>query len=78
MPTRREGGGGMVWESGISRCKLSHTEWINIMGLLYSTGNYVQYLATDHNGKEYEKEYIYLYIKLNHSVVQQKIIQHCK
>ena len=42
------------------------------------TGNYVQYLATDHNGKEYDKEYIYLYIKLNHSVVQQKIIQRCK
>ena len=35
---RREGGGGMVWESGISRCKLSHTEWINIMGLLYTQG----------------------------------------
>ena len=49
----------MVWESGISRFKLSYIEWINIMILLYSTGNYVQYLAKDHNGKEYEKEYIY-------------------
>jgi len=25
---------------------------------LYSTGNYVQYLVINHNGKEYEKEYI--------------------
>ena len=27
--------------------------------LLYSTGNYIQYPVTNHNGKEYEKEYIY-------------------
>ena len=25
---------------------------------LYSTGNYIQSLITNHNGKEYEKEYI--------------------
>ena len=30
--------------------------------LLYSTGNYIQYPVTNHNGKEYEKEYIYIYI----------------
>ena len=29
---------------------------------LYSTGNYIQYPVTNHNGKEYEKEYIYIYI----------------
>ena len=31
------------------------------MVLLYSTGNYIQYLVVNYNGKEYEKEYIYMY-----------------
>ena len=30
--------------------------------LLYSTGNYIQYPVINHNGKEYEKEYIYMCI----------------
>ena len=55
------GGGGVDWEFGISRCKLSHTEWINNEVLLYSTGNYIQYPVINHNGKEYEKECIYMY-----------------
>ena len=29
--------------------------------LLYSTGNYIQYLIITYNGKESEKEYIYMY-----------------
>ena len=28
--------------------------------LLYSTGNYIQYLVITYNGKESEKEYIYI------------------
>ena len=28
--------------------------------LLYSTGNYTQYLVITYNGKESEKEYIYI------------------
>ena len=28
--------------------------------LLYSTGNYIQYPVITYNGKEYEKEYIYI------------------
>ena len=28
--------------------------------LLYSIGNYIQYPIINHNGKEYEKEYVYL------------------
>ena len=32
--------------------------WIKKQDPLYSTGNYVQYLITNHNGKEYEKEYV--------------------
>ena len=34
-------------------------------GQLYSTGNYIQYPMIYHNGKEYEKEYVwdrYIYI----------------
>ena len=52
------GGGGMEWEFGISRCKLVYIEWINNKGLLFSTGNYIQHLAVNHNGKEHEKECI--------------------
>ena len=47
----------MNWESGVSRCKLLHLEWINNKALLYSTGNYIQYSEINHNGKEYEQEY---------------------
>ena len=41
--------------------------WINIIykidnkNLLYSTGNYIQYLVTTNNVKESEKEYTHLY-----------------
>ena len=30
--------------------------------LLYSTGNYIQYLVISHSGKEYEKVHIYVHI----------------
>ena len=46
-------GGGMEWESGVSRCKLVYIEWMNNKFLLYSTGNYIQYPVINHNGKEY-------------------------
>ena len=55
-------GGGMEWEVGVSRCKLLYIEWINNKVLLYSTGNYIQYLIINHNVKAYEKEYIYTYV----------------
>ena len=51
-----EAGSGMVLESGVSRCKLLHLEWISNEVLLYSTGNYMQYLVINHNGKEDETE----------------------
>ena len=63
-------GGGMDWKFGISRCKLLYMGWINNKILLYSTGNYIQYPVTNHNGKEYEKEYIYVYESFG---VQQKL-----
>ena len=53
-------GGGKVWEFGMSRCKLLYIGWINNKVLLYSTGDYTQYPVINHNGKEYEKEYIYI------------------
>ena len=33
----------------------------NQQGPPYSTGNYIQYPVINHNGKEYEKECIYMY-----------------
>ena len=57
----RRGRGGKDWEFGISRCKLLYIGWINNKVLLYSTDNYIQYSVINHNGKEYEKEYIYMY-----------------
>ena len=44
-------GGGKDWVFGISRCKLSYTEWINNKVLLCNTGNYIQYPAIN-NGKQ--------------------------
>ena len=41
-----EGGGGMDWEFGVSRCKVLYTERINEV-LLYSTGNYAQHPSCD-------------------------------
>ena len=62
MVAKGEGGWGqMDWEFVISRCKLLYREWINNKALLYSTGNYIQYLVIHHNGKENEKECIYTY-----------------
>ena len=55
-----KGVGGMDWEFGVSRCKLLYIGWINNQVLLYSTGNCIQYPVINHNGKEYEKEYMYV------------------
>ena len=55
------GGGGMEWEFGVSGSKLLYIGWINNKDLLYSTGNYIQYPVINHDGKEYEKECIYMY-----------------
>ena len=58
LPRGREGGEEEDWEFGISSCKLLHIIWIHNKVLLYSTGNYIQYPVINHNGKEYEKEYV--------------------
>ena len=42
----------MDWEFGISRCKLFYIGQTDTKVLLYSTGNFGQYLVISHNGKE--------------------------
>ena len=54
------GEGRMDWEFEISGCRLSYVRWIHNNILLQSTGNYIQYPVINNNGKQYEKEYIYV------------------
>ena len=49
-------GSRMDWESGVSRCKLLHLEWISNDILLYSSGNYIQSLVMEHDGRSCEKK----------------------
>ena len=49
---KREGrGSGKDCEFGVSRCKLLHLEWISNEVLMYSTGNYIQSLLIEHDGR---------------------------
>ena len=50
------GGSGLDWEFGVSRCKLPHLEWISNEILLYSTGNNIQSLGIEHDGRQNEKK----------------------
>ena len=50
----------MEWEFGDSGCKPLYIERTTNKVLLYSTGNYIQYPVINHNGKDYEKECIYV------------------
>ena len=50
---------GMVWEFGV-RCKRFHLEWISNEVLLYITGNYIQCLGIEHDGRQCEKRTVYL------------------
>ena len=43
--------GGGRREFGVSRCTQLHLEWISDEVLLYSTGNYIQSLGIDHDGR---------------------------
>ena len=36
---------------GVGRCKLFHLEWISNEVLLYSTGNYIQSLGIEYDGR---------------------------
>ena len=52
------GQGGVNEEFGISGYTPLYIKYIN-KGILYSTGNYIQYLVITYDRK-YEKEYIYV------------------
>ena len=41
-----EEGSGRDWESGVSRCKLLHLEWVSNEVLLYSIGNHIHSFGT--------------------------------
>ena len=43
--------------------------------LLYRRGNYMQYFVTTYKGKKSEKEYIYIYVKLNYFAIHLKLTQ---
>ena len=47
------------WEFGV-RCKLLHLEWMGHKVLLHSTGNYIQSLGTDHDGRQNKKGNVYI------------------
>ena len=56
MVAKEEGvGRGEKRNFEVSRWKLEYREKINNKALLYSTGNHIQYPATNYNGKEYKK-----------------------
>ena len=60
-----QGGGGrsgMDLDFEVSRCKLLHVEWISNEVRLYGTGNSMQSLGIDHDGRQYEKKNVYIYI----------------
>ena len=46
---KERGESGMDWESGVSKSKPLHLEWISNEVLLYSTGNYIQSLGINHD-----------------------------
>ena len=45
------GGSGMDWEFGIAVINPLHLEWISKEVLLYSTGNYIQSLVVECDGR---------------------------
>ena len=49
-------GSGMDWEFEDGRCKQLHLEQISNEVLLYRTGNYIQSLGIEHDGRQYEKK----------------------
>ena len=52
------GEGGKNWKFGISRCQLIYLRWINNKILLYTTGNYIQYLMINLREKNFSINYI--------------------
>ena len=53
-------GSRMYWEFQVSRCNLLHFEWISNEVLVYSTGNHIQSLVMEHDGRYYGKKNVCL------------------
>ena len=51
----------MDWESGVSRCKLLHLEWISNEVLLHSTGTMLDCFGQAMMEDNIKKECIYMY-----------------
>jgi len=47
---------------------LLNIKWITDKDLLYSTGNSIQYSVMIYTGKEFLKEWIYVYVSLHFAV----------
>ena len=45
------GGSRMDGEFGVGRCKLLQSEWVSNEVLLWGTGNYIQFLGIEHDGR---------------------------
>ena len=61
---------------------LTHTHYY-VCNLICNTGDYTQYFSITYNGRESEREYIYIteyiYIyKVNHFSLHLKLTQHCR
>ena len=71
-------GRGVGWGFGIGTHTLRYIEWLTNGDLLYITENPTQYSVIVCGGKEHEREWIWVYLWLNHFLVQQKLSQTCK
>ena len=56
---------------------LSHLEWISKEVLLYSTGDCIQFLGIKHNGRQYEKNNVSLFIMYTLYIMHVYIIYVC-
>ena len=52
----------MDWQFGVDRCKLLHLEGISNEVLLYRIENYIQFLKIEHDGRQYEKNNVYIFM----------------
>ena len=64
MVTKVEAGEGINWAFGTNIYILPYIQQVNIKDLLYSTGNYTQYLVIDYNGKNQKHTYIHMYNRI--------------
>ena len=64
----------------VSRWEPPHLEWTGDEVLLCGTGNDVQSLGIEHDGREDEKKNmcVCVCLWLGHFAIEQKRVQHCK